>query len=69
MDEIVIAGSPARVTDAILKLYEDSGGFGTLLYCGKNWTDPALGRRSMQLMAEKVMPAVNAALGKEAAAD
>jgi len=67
MDEIVIAGSPARVTDAILKLYEDAGGFGTLLYCGKNWTDPALGRRSMELMAEKVMPAVNAALGREAA--
>jgi alkanesulfonate monooxygenase SsuD/methylene tetrahydromethanopterin reductase-like flavin-dependent oxidoreductase (luciferase family) len=67
MDEIVIAGSPARVTDAILKLNQDAGGFGTLLYCGKNWTDPALGRRSMELMAEKVMPAVNAALGSQAA--
>jgi alkanesulfonate monooxygenase SsuD/methylene tetrahydromethanopterin reductase-like flavin-dependent oxidoreductase (luciferase family) len=69
MDEIVIAGSPARVTDAILKLHDDAGGFGTLLYCGKNWTDPALGRRSMELMAEKVMPAVNAALRPAKAAE
>ena len=29
---------------------------------------PALGKRSMQLMAEEVMPRVNAAIGKSAAA-
>jgi hypothetical protein len=45
------------------------GDFGTLLYCGKDWADAALSRRSMELMAEKVMPAVNAALGKRAAAE
>jgi hypothetical protein len=38
-----------------------------------NWpiagrAEPALGRRSMQLMAEKVIPAVNAALGRRAVA-
>jgi len=47
---------------------EAIGDFGTLLYCGKDWTDPALGRKSMELMAEKVMPAVNAAISQPAAA-
>ena len=28
------------------------------------WIDPALAKRSMQLLAEQVMPKVNAALGK-----
>jgi alkanesulfonate monooxygenase SsuD/methylene tetrahydromethanopterin reductase-like flavin-dependent oxidoreductase (luciferase family) len=69
MDNVVVAGGVSRVVDAILALHAQCGGFGTLLYCGKNWTDPALGRRSMELMAEKVMPAVNAALGQAAAAE
>ena len=62
MDQCVITGSVNKVIDQILALNETSGGFGTLLYAGKNWTDPALSRRSMELMAEKVMPAVNSAL-------
>jgi len=69
MDNIVITGSVNSVTDQILALNEKTGGFGTLLYCGKNWTDPALGRKSMELLAEKVMPAVNAALGDSRAAE
>ena len=58
-----------RVVDALLALHEKIGDFGTLLYCGKDWADPALSRRSMELMAEKVMPAVNAAIGKRVAAE
>lgn len=58
-----------RVVDRILELHEQVGDFGTLLYCGKDWADPQLGRTSMELMAEKVMPAVNAALGKSVAAE
>ena len=53
----------------ILALHEKIGDFGTLLYCGKDWADPALSRRSMELMAEKVMPAVNAAIGNRVAAE
>jgi hypothetical protein len=34
-----------------------------------DWADPALSKRSMQLMAEEVMPRVNAAIGKSAAAE
>jgi alkanesulfonate monooxygenase SsuD/methylene tetrahydromethanopterin reductase-like flavin-dependent oxidoreductase (luciferase family) len=69
IDNIVIRGTVNAVVDRILAMHEVTGDFGTLLYCGKNWTDPALGRRSMELMAEKVMPAVNAALGHRVAAE
>jgi hypothetical protein len=68
-DNVVIRGSVNKVVDGILALHEKLGDFGTLLYCGKDWADPALGRRSMMLMAEQVMPAVNAAIGKRAAAE
>jgi alkanesulfonate monooxygenase SsuD/methylene tetrahydromethanopterin reductase-like flavin-dependent oxidoreductase (luciferase family) len=66
LDTMVIAGSVGRVVDAILAFREQSGPFGTLLYCGHDWADPALSRRSMVLMAEQVMPRVNAALGEAA---
>ena len=68
-DNIVIRGSVNRVVDRILELHDKIGDFGTLLYRGKDWADPRLGRKSMELMAEKVMPAVNAALGKPLAAE
>ena len=41
---------------------DEVGDFGTLYYAGIDWADPELGRRSMQLMAEEVMPRVNAAI-------
>jgi len=63
-DRLVIHGSPEKVVDQLLAFREQVGDFGTLLYAGKDWTDPALGRRSMVLMAEKVMPALNKALGR-----
>lgn len=65
LDTLVIAGTVNSVVEQILKLREVVGDFGTLLYCGHDWVDPVLARRSMQLMAEKVMPAVNAALQKK----
>jgi hypothetical protein len=40
-----------------------------VLYCGKDWAEPAVSRKSMELMAEKVMPAVNSAIGKRVAAE
>jgi alkanesulfonate monooxygenase SsuD/methylene tetrahydromethanopterin reductase-like flavin-dependent oxidoreductase (luciferase family) len=59
---LVIAGSVSRVVERILAFREQVGDFGTLYYACHDWVDPALGRRSMQLMAEQVMPRVNAAL-------
>ena len=61
-DRLVIAGTVNSVVDQILAFRERIGDFGTLLYACHDWIDPALGKRSMQLMAEQVMPSVNAAL-------
>lgn len=60
--KLVIAGTVNSVVDQILAFRETTGDFGTLLYPCHDWLDPALGKRSMQLMAEEVMPRVNAAL-------
>jgi alkanesulfonate monooxygenase SsuD/methylene tetrahydromethanopterin reductase-like flavin-dependent oxidoreductase (luciferase family) len=59
MDQLVIHGSPQSVADQLLALQEVTGEFGTLLYAGVDWKDPVLARRSMTLMAEKVIPAMN----------
>jgi alkanesulfonate monooxygenase SsuD/methylene tetrahydromethanopterin reductase-like flavin-dependent oxidoreductase (luciferase family) len=61
-DQLIIHGSPDKVADQILAFRDKVGDFGTLLYAGKDWADPALGKRSMTLLAEKVMPKVNAAI-------
>ena len=62
LDTLVICGSVNRVVDQLLAFREIVGDFGTLLYAGHDWADVPLARRSMELMAEKVMPAVNAAI-------
>jgi alkanesulfonate monooxygenase SsuD/methylene tetrahydromethanopterin reductase-like flavin-dependent oxidoreductase (luciferase family) len=60
---LVIAGTVNSVVDQLLAFRERVGDFGTLLYACHDWADAGLGRRSMQLMAEQVMPRLNAALG------
>lgn len=60
--KLVIAGTVNSVVDQILAFRQQTGPFGTLLYPCHDWMDPVLGKRSMQLMAEEVMPRVNAAL-------
>lgn len=68
MDNLVIHGSVNKVVDRILALREEIGDFGEIVYAGMDWVEPVLAKRSMQLMAEEVMPRVNAAIGKSAAA-
>jgi alkanesulfonate monooxygenase SsuD/methylene tetrahydromethanopterin reductase-like flavin-dependent oxidoreductase (luciferase family) len=68
MDNCVIYGTVNKVVDEILKLHEMTGDFGELVYAGMEWVDPALGKRSMQLLAEQVMPRVNEAIGKKTSA-
>src|SRR6202041_3970113 len=63
-DKLIIHGTPESVADQLLAFQEEVGTFGTLLYAGKDWKDRELGRQSMILMAEKVMPRVNAGMGK-----
>ena len=62
VDQLVIRGTVDQVVDGILAYRETIGDFGTLLYAGHDWTDKELARRSMVLMAEEVMPRVNAAI-------
>jgi alkanesulfonate monooxygenase SsuD/methylene tetrahydromethanopterin reductase-like flavin-dependent oxidoreductase (luciferase family) len=60
--ELVIAGTVDSVVEQLLAFRRTTGDFGTLLYACMDWKDEMLGRRSMQLLAEQVMPKVNEAL-------
>jgi alkanesulfonate monooxygenase SsuD/methylene tetrahydromethanopterin reductase-like flavin-dependent oxidoreductase (luciferase family) len=68
MKNCVTFGSVDKVVDDILKIHSETGDFGELVYAGMDWVDPTLAKRSMQLMAEQVMPRVNDAIGKQASA-
>jgi alkanesulfonate monooxygenase SsuD/methylene tetrahydromethanopterin reductase-like flavin-dependent oxidoreductase (luciferase family) len=59
-EKLIIYGTPESVADQLLAFQDEVGQFGTLLYAGKDWKDRELGRQSMILMAEKVMPRINA---------
>jgi len=63
LDRLVTWGSVNKVVDEILAFHAETGPFGEIVYAGMDWVDPALTRRSMELMATEVMPRVNAALG------
>ena len=62
LDDLVIAGTPDSVAEQILAFREQTGDFGELVYAGLDWVDPELAKRSMELMATKVLPQVNDAL-------
>jgi alkanesulfonate monooxygenase SsuD/methylene tetrahydromethanopterin reductase-like flavin-dependent oxidoreductase (luciferase family) len=68
-EKLIIWGTPDKVADDLLAFQEQTGPFGTLLYAGKDWQDPALARRSMVLMAEQVLPRVEAGTPDRAAAE
>jgi alkanesulfonate monooxygenase SsuD/methylene tetrahydromethanopterin reductase-like flavin-dependent oxidoreductase (luciferase family) len=64
LDALVIAGTPESVAEQLLNLDHQLGGFGEIVYAGMDWVDERLGRRSMELMAEQVLPMVNAELAR-----
>jgi alkanesulfonate monooxygenase SsuD/methylene tetrahydromethanopterin reductase-like flavin-dependent oxidoreductase (luciferase family) len=64
IDKLVITGTPDSVAEQILAFRESTGAFGEIVYAGLDWVDPTLARRSMELMAEKVLPTINSALGE-----
>jgi len=66
VEQLVISGTVNKVVDELLAFRESVGDFGTLLYCGVDWADARLGRRSLELMAEKVMPSINTELARSA---
>ena len=59
IERLVIAGTPQSVADQILAFRNEVGAFGTLLYTGHDWANPALARRSMELMANEVWPRID----------
>lgn len=63
VDQLVIRGTVDSVVDQLLRFRAQTGDFGTLLYAAHDWQDPTLARRSMELMATHVMPAVDKAIG------
>lgn len=69
LDRLVIWGTPDKVADDILAFREEVGPFGSLVYAGHDWADVALARRSKILMAEQVLPRINAAIGSAKAAE
>ncbi len=54
--QLLIAGTPGEVVDRLAAFREHVGPFGRLLYCGHDWAEPKAMRRSMELMAQKVLP-------------
>jgi alkanesulfonate monooxygenase SsuD/methylene tetrahydromethanopterin reductase-like flavin-dependent oxidoreductase (luciferase family) len=56
VSQMLIAGTPGEVAERLAAFREQVGPFGTLLYVGHDWADAKAMRRSMELMAEKVLP-------------
>jgi alkanesulfonate monooxygenase SsuD/methylene tetrahydromethanopterin reductase-like flavin-dependent oxidoreductase (luciferase family) len=65
LDRLVIHGDPQSVADQVLALREETGRFDHLVYAGHDWSDYELGRKSMILMGEKVMPLLDEATKSE----
>lgn len=65
LDRLVVHGDASSVADQLLALREDMGPWQHLVYAGHDWTDYDLGRDSMILMAEKVMPILENATKSE----
>jgi len=66
LGELVLCGTVNTIVDQILRLREQAGDFGEIVYAGMDWVDPKLAKRSMELMANEVMPRVNKAIGGSA---
>ena len=62
VEQMLISGTVSQVVEQVLAYREKVGPFGRLLYCGHDWADGPAMRRSMELMAEQVMPRLNRAL-------
>jgi alkanesulfonate monooxygenase SsuD/methylene tetrahydromethanopterin reductase-like flavin-dependent oxidoreductase (luciferase family) len=54
--QLLISGTVNEVADRLLAFRGHVGPFGRLLYVGHDWVDARAMRRSMELMAEKVLP-------------
>jgi len=60
-DNIWIVGSPETVARKLATLYQEIGGFGTLLVIAHEWTPRAAWEHSMRLLVEDVLPRLSRA--------
>jgi alkanesulfonate monooxygenase SsuD/methylene tetrahydromethanopterin reductase-like flavin-dependent oxidoreductase (luciferase family) len=56
LDNVWLVGDPDEVARQVRHLYDEVGGFGTLLMIGHNWDEPARWQRSVELLATEVLP-------------
>lgn len=56
VERLLTFGSPDEVVEKLHRFREETRPFNHLIYAGHDWADASLGRRSMELMAEKVVP-------------
>jgi alkanesulfonate monooxygenase SsuD/methylene tetrahydromethanopterin reductase-like flavin-dependent oxidoreductase (luciferase family) len=56
LDHLWIVGDVDEVTARLRRLYDEVGGFGTLLVIGHEWLPGDDWHRSMRLLAEEVLP-------------
>jgi alkanesulfonate monooxygenase SsuD/methylene tetrahydromethanopterin reductase-like flavin-dependent oxidoreductase (luciferase family) len=55
LDNVWIVGDPPTVTAKLHRLYNDLGGFGTLIMLAYDWEPTEVGARSMELLAKEVL--------------
>ena len=58
-ENVWIVGSVEDVTEKIRALYDETGGFGHLLAIGHEWKPKDKWMRSMELLANEVIPALD----------
>ena len=56
IDDIAVVGSVDTVTRKLTDLYEQTGGFGTVLMIAHDWDDKTKMRNSMERLARDVIP-------------
>ncbi|MCC6174310.1 MAG: LLM class flavin-dependent oxidoreductase [Chloroflexi bacterium] len=67
-DNIWVVGDPETVAAKVRRLYEEVGGFGSMLALAADWPDETIWDRSMTLLATDVMPRLAYLSGSEAPA-
>ena len=56
LEHLWIVGSPATVVEKIRALYDEVGGFGTVIQTAYDYDDPEVWNENMRLFATEVMP-------------
>ena len=55
----IVIGTPDDLIDAVRKMYDVTGGFGTVIGFVHDWCSPEENRRSWDMVARYVVPEVN----------